>query len=332
MKKQVFIGIDVSKETLDVVLLCAAESKNASHQRFKNNKTGFRSMLSWVKSQYSMSDCLFCLEDTGLYSYGVCYHLSAQQLDYVVESAYRIKHSLGIVRGKTDKADALLIAQYAHRFADQLPLKKLPSSQVMELKLLLTHRCRLLKQKSRFATSLSETKLLASLIDVSFITASLQTQIKALKEQIKKVNAQIKTLLQSEESLQHQHQLLCSVPGVGLLVSAHVLAYSEGFTRFPTWRKFACYIGSAPFPKQSGTSIRGKTKTCSIANKRLKALMSMAAVNMLRLDTEYRRYYQRKLGQGKHHMVILNAIRNKLISRMFAVIQRDTPYVALPHR
>jgi transposase len=328
MKKQVFIGIDVSKVTIDVSLFIPSSQK-LIHQQFANKKSGFKGMLAWINKQYSLTDCLFCLEDTGLYSYPLCYFLSSIQAHYVVESAYRIKHSMGIVRAKSDKADSAMIAAYTYRHADKLTLHQLPSEKLVELKLLLTHRNRLIKQKNRWACALLELKGVESLVDVSFINAAQKAQLKAIKEQIKQVNAQIKLLFKEDKQLSDQYKLLSSVPGVGLLIAAHVLAYSEGFTKFTSWRKFACYVGTAPFPTQSGTSIKGRTKVSAIGNRKLKGLLSIGAVNMIKTDTEYRRFYTRKTKEGKHHMVVLNTIRNKLISRMFAVIRRQSPYVAL---
>jgi transposase len=129
--------------------------------------------------------------------------------------------------------------------------------------------------------------------------------------------------------LEPQAKLLCSVPGVGLLIAAHMIAYSESFTKFSCWRKFACYVGTTPFPTRSGTSIKGRNKVSAIGNRRLKGLLHIGAVNMIKTDTDYRRFYKRKTKEGKHHIVVINTIRNKLISRMFAVIRRQTPYVAL---
>lgn len=263
-----------------------------------------------------------------LYHYGLCYFLSCQQVDYAIESLYQIKHSMGIIRGKSDKADSTMIADYAARHMDKLHLQNLPSEQILHLKLLLAHRQRLIRQKNRLSVSAAELVQVKELVDISFILASLQQQLKAVKEQLKQVNQQLKVLLQAPQ-LDKQTKLLCSVPGVGLLIAAHMIAYSEGFTKFSSWRKFACYVGTARFPIQSGTSIRGKTKISAIGNRRLKGVFSIGAVNMIKNDTEYRRYYKRKTKEGKHYMVVINTIRNKLISRMVAVIRRQTPYVAL---
>ncbi|MDO1451765.1 IS110 family transposase [Rhodocytophaga aerolata] len=327
MKKTVFVGIDISKATFDATLYQPATNKRV-HRQFDNKPSGFRQLLTWIKQQADLNECVVCLEATGLYHYRLCYFLSYQQIAYAIESPYQIKHSMGIIRGKSDKADATLIAEYAARHTDKLRLTQLPSSKILELKLLLTHRNRLIKQKNRFSVSASELIQVKELVDVSFILGSLQQQLKIVKEQLKKVNQALKALLQVPE-LDRQAQLLCSVPGVGLQIAAHMIAYSEGFTKFTTWRKFACYMGSAPFPHQSGSSLAGRNRTCRIANRKLKGLMSMGAVNMLKRDTEYRKYYRRKLKEGKHHMVILNTIRNKLLSRMFAVIRRNSPYIAL---
>lgn len=328
MNKHVFIGIDVSKVTIDVSLFIPA-THQLIHQQFTNKTSGFKQMLFWIQKQYLLADCLFCLEDTGLYAFRLCYFLSSIQAHYVVESAYRIKHSMGIVRGKSDKTDSAMVATYAYRHVDRFTLHQMPSNKLVELKLLLTHRNRLIKQKSRLSCVLLELKGVESLLDVSFIIASQKAQLKAIKEQIKQANARIKLLFKEEGQLREQYKLLNSVPGVGLLIAAHMLAYSEGFTKFSSWRKFACYVGTAPFPKQSGTSIKGRTKVSAIGNRRLKGLLSIGAVNMIKTDTEYRRFYKRRIKEGKHHMVVLNTIRNKLISRMFAVIRRQTPYVAL---
>jgi transposase len=153
MNKHIFIGIDVSKVTIDVSLFIPSSQK-LGHQQFSNKKSGFKQMLSWISQQYSLTDCLFCMEDTGLYSYALCYYLSSIQAHYVVESAYRIKHSMGIVRGKSDKADSLMIATYAYRHMDKLTLHELSASKLTELKLLLTHRNPLIKQKNRLSCAL----------------------------------------------------------------------------------------------------------------------------------------------------------------------------------
>ena len=328
MKKSVFIGMDVSKLSFDAAIFIPS-SNVLSHQQFDNKANGYAKLLKWIKSIAPLEDCLCCMEDTGSYSVGLACFLTNANADLCQESAYRIKHSMGIQRKKTDKADAEIIARFACRFADELTLYTPPGAAVAQLKTMLSFRLRLIKQKTSTITATEANKQLQGYVEVSFVLSTLNRQLKGLKEQIKQCDQQIELLIRQDEQLCHQNQLLCSIPGVGKVIAAQVIAYTYGFTKFKDWRKFACYVGTAPFPHQSGTSIKRRTKVSSIANKKLKALLSMGAVNTLRTENEYHVYYRRKTKEGKHHMVVINAIRNKLISRMFAVIRRDTPYVKL---
>jgi transposase len=106
-----------------------------------------------------------------------------------------------------------------------------------------------------------------------------------------------------------------------------MIVYTDCFTKFNDWRKFASYCGIAPFPYQSGSSVKGRTKVSHLANKKIKALINMCAISAIQHNPEMKQYYQRRLEIGKNKMSTINIIRNKLISRVFAVIKRQTPYV-----
>ena len=93
------------------------------------------------------------------------------------------------------------------------------------------------------------------------------------------------------------------------------------------WRKLACYAGVAPFPYQSGTNIKGRTKVHPLADKKLKSLLNMCAIVAVRHDKELKAYYERKVEEGKAKMLVINNVRRKLLSRVFVVINRKTPFV-----
>ncbi|MFA6517579.1 MAG: transposase, partial [Bacteroidia bacterium] len=103
--------------------------------------------------------------------------------------------------------------------------------------------------------------------------------------------------------------------------------YTRCFSTFDNARQLACYAGVAPFEYTSGTSIRGKTRVSPMANKKLKVLLSMCALNAKKADPEIGLYYLRKTEEGKNPMSVINAIRNKLILRVFATVKRGTPCV-----
>jgi len=101
------------------------------------------------------------------------------------------------------------------------------------------------------------------------------------------------------------------------------------FRGFEDSRKFACYAGIAPFEKQSGTSLKMKSRVSHYANKKIKSLLNLSASTAVQSDPELKAYYQRRVENGKSKMSTLNIIRNKIVHRIFAVVKRGTPYVPL---
>ena len=153
--------------------------------------------------------------------------------------------------------------------------------------------------------------------------------IKTLNKQLAILDGQLAELVASDEKVRHQVELLKSVDGVGDRIALYMVAVTMGFTRFENPRQFFCYAGLAPFRYTSGKSIHSKSKVSQRANKHIKALLHLAAVSAAThmKDSDYRRYYERKIAEGKHPMSVLNVVRTKLVSRMFAIIRRDSVYL-----
>ena len=139
----------------------------------------------------------------------------------------------------------------------------------------------------------------------------------------------VSDLIASDDQLKQANQLLQSIPGIGEQLATHMIVYTRCFSAFRSWRQFACYAGVAPFEYTSGSSIRGKSKVSHLANKKMKSLLHMGALNAIKHDLQMKLFYERKLQEGKNPMLVLNAIRNKLLARMFAVIERGSPYIQL---
>jgi transposase len=102
---------------------------------------------------------------------------------------------------------------------------------------------------------------------------------------------------------------------------------TKNFTAFKDGRKFSCYCGSAPFDHSSGKSIRKKTRVSHLADKRMKTLLTLGARTAIQHDKELKAFYERRLLMGKSKNSTINIVRNKIILRMFAVINRQTPFV-----
>jgi transposase len=153
--------------------------------------------------------------------------------------------------------------------------------------------------------------------------------VKALAREIEKVEKEIDSVLDASPDIMHNYKLITSITGVGRQTALYLIVVTNNFLSFNDHRKLASYAGVAPFPHTSGTSIRGKTKVSPLANRKLKSLLSACAISAIRHDPEKKIYFTRRSEMGKHKMNSINAVRNKLLARVFAVIRRGTPYVPL---
>jgi transposase len=319
-----FIGIDISKLKFDVRI-----HSNQLASVFDNNTPGFTKMINWISKNSSCKkeEILFALEHTGLYSLPISIFLSENNYHFVLLPGLEIKRSLGIQRGKSDKVDARRIAEYAYQKRDKIILSQLPFKNILKLRRLLSIRERLVKQRKSFQRDEKEHKHFLKHSENKVLFDVIDKMHKEFNKQIKKIEKELDNIIKSDELIKKQFYLITSIKGVGKQTALFVITYTNCFTRFDNWRKFASYSGTAPFPFQSGSSIKGKNKVNQLANKKIKALLNMCARSAITCNTEIKLYFQKRKVEGKNGMSILNIIRNKLIARIFAVVNRGTPYI-----
>lgn len=324
MKFEETIGIDIGKLTFETCIHTQQVSKE-----FENTSSGIKAMVNWVlkNTSYEKQSILFALEHTGLYSQRLSMYLSENNYLFLLLPGLEIKRSMGITRGKTDKIDAKKIALYAYRRKDELTPYRLESKEITEIKKLLSLREKLVSQRAGYKSTLCEYKHFLIRKENVVIFSIHEKMIKELSKQILKIEMNIDKLIKSNDKLKKQFDLINSIKGVGPQTALFMIAFTDGFTRFETWRKFASYCGVAPFPHRSGTSVRGKTKVSNLANKKIKSLLDMCAKSAIQSNPEMKIYYERRTMEGKPKMSTINIIRNKLLSRIFAVVKRETPYV-----
>lgn len=326
MKFKEINGIDISKKTIDAHLHYAE-----LHCQFENNLKGFKKLLKWAKTNANvkLSELLICYEHTGIYNHKITLFLAKQKAFFAIISGLEIKRSLGIKRGKNDQIDAKVIAQYAYLRRSTIKQYELPTESITKLQNLIVLRDRMVKQKGGYQASIKEFKTCFSIIENEMLFKSLRKIYKELDVQIIKIEMEIKSIIKLDKGLKEQFKLISSVKGVGLVLGVYFLVTTNGFTRFEDGRKYACYCGTAPFEKQSGTSLNVKSKVSHFVNKRMKALLYLAATSALQHDAEIKIYYQNRIEKGKSRMSTINVVKNKIIHRVFAVIKRGTPYVEL---
>lgn len=324
MKFKETIGIDVSKPFIDAFIYTTKK-----HKRFKNSKKGFNEMMLWVDKYTDIKNIerLYAFEHTGLYSLPLSIYLTEKEIPFILIPGLELKKSLGITRGKDDKIDAKAIALYVYRRREEIKPYKLPSKNLLELRRLLSLREKLVKQRTGYKSTNTEIKAFLTKKEHILYFKVHSEMIRTLTKQIKVVEKQLLSIIKSDEELKKMYKLIIGIKSVGVQTALFMITFTNGFTLFENYRKFASYAGIAPFPYQSGISIKGKAKVHPFANKKFKSLLSNCAVNAIVNNAEMRIYYQRRVKEGKSKMSTINIVRNKLLARIFAVVQRGTPYV-----
>lgn len=326
MKKVVdSVGIDVSKLTIDVHIYHLK-----IHSVFANKKSGFIEMEKWIRKQgLSPSKVLYCFENTGWYSMMLSYFFYGLSRFYVCENALEIKRSIGLKREKSDKADASNIAHYAWLRREELECSVPPTEKLIELHRMMSLRDQLTKQIVSLKNMKHGMLPVTSSPSTDRTITILEQSLSSLVKQLKKIDKEMELLISQEVEMKRNYELVLSVRGVGKVLATQLILHTHNFTCFENARQFSAYCGLAPYPFQSGTSIKGKPRIHSIGDKKMKSLINTCAVSAVQHDKELRAYYQRRIEEGKPKMLVLNIIRNKIITRAFAVIKRGTPFVEL---
>lgn len=326
MKFKWFVGIDISKKTLDVTLFDKGGLKKSKHVVVNNNLKGFKDLEKWIKKWIPVfSELLICMEHTGVYGNDLSVFLDGKGISFSMVSPLHIKRSLGLTRGKSDKVDSFQIARFCYLHREELKLSKLPLVTIKKLRGLINERERIVKMQTTEKIVLKELKIQNS----STTIERIKIRLSIFARDIALIEREMKQVIENEDVVFNNYLLVRSIIGIGLVNSILFIIYSNNFQGFDNARKYACYSGIAPFENTSGTSIRGKTRVSHLANKRLKANLSNAARSAIQNDPELRKYYDRKAKEGKDHGIIMNAVKFKLVTRVFAVVKRGTPFVKM---
>ena len=326
MKYKHVIGIDISKKSID---LCLLQEGGIIESSQTNNQS--KSIILALKqisegNKIDLRDVLLCAEYTGRYGAQLIKVCLENQLHLWIEHPGHIKLSQGMKRGKDDRKDAERIAIYAYRFMDRVNLISLEEATFDKLSYLCSERDLLVTDRAKFKAQIKDEK--------DFIDAELYQRkkkryerlIKDLSKAIDEVEKEIQLFIDGDKKLSRKFDILMSIDGIGQQVAIQTLVATKGFTKFSNPRKFSCHAGCAPFRYSSGSSIRSRPKVSNRANKKLKQLFHMAALSSIAMKGGMQEYYHRKVAEGKSKMSVINAIRSKLISIMFALIRDNRKY------
>jgi transposase len=284
-----FLGIDVSKKTLDVALL--SDHPKPRHKVFANDAAGHQELLNWLTKQEAEA-----VHPAQIHAFG----------------------RSGLKRTKTDKTDALLIARFCQMH--QPPVWKPLAPQVEQLQGLV----RRLEHLEEML--LMEENRLGSGGIGEPVKESLEEHISYLKGQIEKTRRHIKDHIDQNPDLKSQSQLLESIPGIGATTAALLLAELGDVTHFNSARQVAAFAGLVPRLRESGTSVRGRSRLSKIGSSRLRKALYFPAITALRFNPLIKAFGLRLSAQGKSKMLIVGAAMRKLLHLAYGVMKSGRPF------
>ena len=233
---------------------------------------------------------------------------------------------MGLVRGKNDQIDAIRIAQYAYDHREKLELFHRPSVNITTLSNLLRERRLYVRQKATLTATQGE----LGQYETSQSRSRRDGLIDKLSSMTRAIEKQMIDIINKDEALKKTYDLITSVVGIGPITAIDTIVYTNNFQNFSTPRQYASFIGVAPFDHTSGTSVNGRTRVSQFCRKQQKTSITMAARSAIVNDPWMKNYYRRKMKekgeQRSQHGVVLNAVKFKLILRMFSVVKSGTPY------
>lgn len=309
-------GIDLSMEKFDVSYIDKNERERK--KEVKNRLNAISKFLTTVPA-----GAILCAENTGTYSDMLVFLCNQKGINIALVPGYTIKHSLGMVKGKSDSMDAGRIREYGERFHDKLIFKEYDSEEIVELKSLYSLRSQLVKSRKILRTGEHS----RSNVPMQSISVKKHTNqaLAHLDAEIKEVEKEIEAIIRSDQELNESYELAVSIKGVGPVIATDLIIKTGNFKTIDTARKASSYAGVCPFPNESGKMV-GKRKTSPFADRKLKALLYMGAKSAVKHNKEYGLYYQKKKLEGKPHYLIMNNISNKMLRTIYSVVKNKTKY------
>lgn len=309
------VGIDIAKAKVDVCLRLATGKLRS--KVVNNTPAGFAELVAWLH-KHEAKQAHICMEATGPYWEAIAEHLCDAGYTVSVVNPAQVKAygaALG-VRSKTDAADARLIAEFC---AQRRPASwQAPPPAVRTLRALVARRQALVELHTQEAVRLQ--------VAHASVQASIESVLKALREQIEEIEQRIKKHIDDDPTLGPQRKLLSSVPGLGDTTIPVLLSHYGGPARFATAKQAVAFAGLDVRHYESGTSVRGRPRMSKRGNARLRQALYMPAVVTMRLTPWGKVFAQRLSAAGKTKMVIIGAVMRKLVQIAHVILRTGQPF------
>ena len=318
---KIVLGCDLSKDKIDIASIEKQSSKILSETTETNNLKGFKNIIKPFSSK--VGELHVVLEATGNYHIKFTDFLEKENIKFSIVNPLRIKRfaQMKMLRLKTDKADAMIIAQYGIEQTPK-PHKPLTTAQ-KELKALGTVRNHLIKQRTMTKNLLHSHNLLSDTTKESI--SAIKSTLKIFNVEIKKLDTKIETLI--KEHYNDTYSKLLSIKGIGPKTASGTIAHLGDLSNFESYKQMASFIGITPAIRQSGKSLNKTTGITKQGNANLRTLFYLAALSASRSNLACINLYNRLILKGKQKKTALIAVANKLIKQLFAIIKFNRTYI-----
>jgi transposase len=308
-------GIDCSKDYLDVATI--ANNQGKSIGKFSNDLAGFKKLYQVVKNS-----SLVVMEATGPYYMNVAYYLKEKGIAVSVVNPLVIKRfcQMKLIRTKTDKKDAIMIANYGE--SEKPSLWEPPSDHLLQVQQLESYLENLKKRRTMVSNQLHSFRHTGKLSKE--LEKELEEEIAEYDDKISRKEKEIK------EHLEKEHKKLIenleSIPGIGNRSAALLTITTNGFKNFKSYKQVISYYGVAPRKYESGSSVRGRSSICKVGMAQVRKTLFMAAKSAILHNKACKDLYARLRAKGKAYRVAMIAVVNKLIKQAFAIAKSGLAY------
>lgn len=304
-------GVDISKNVFDVY------SEVQKHQQYENSPSGFKTFLKALPKE-----AFVVMEATGYYHYLLAQFLHAHAISVSVVNPLSVKRfiQMKLAKVKTDKSDAKAIYEYAKH--NELPIYNAVTQTQAECLQLFRLLDIYTKQSTAIKNKIHGEKALG--VPSKFVLLSLERNLKHLKSEIDRIEVRLLELVKKEQ--QQQLTLLKSIPGMGVKTALFLIVATEGFQKFENARQLCSYVGTTPTIRQSGSSVRGRSRISKVGNKKLRNLLFLCAFSAHKYNKACKAIYDRLVAKGKSKKLALIAVANKLLKQAFAIAKSGRSY------
>ncbi len=291
-----FIGADIGSETFSI----GVYDKKRDHLKaysFSNDSKGFEKLSTlFTKRSIDPDLSVVCIENTGVYTEGLLYHLHQEGFKVALESPLRLKKTFRLSQ-KTDETHALQIADYASRYLDKLVFWQPPKELLEIIRSLLSLREQYVEQRT--ANKNLKTSFSRKRVQPSFSLDSLERSIQDLNKKIEAIEKELKKHIESDPDTKNKVDNIKSMTSVGMLLAVNLFCVTEGFSKRLNPKQIAAYLGIAPYDYESGKTVFRKPRSKGFGPARLRKLLYLASMSIVQHDTKMKKYYLRKLEEGK---------------------------------